>query len=56
MFIGGLVNNGGTVHITTFDTVDGKTGTIKGTFTTDLSDLESGDVYTGVTGTFEITQ
>ena len=51
-----LVEGTGTVKITKYTTTDGKTGTVAGTFTADMTDPDSGDIYEDVTGTFEITQ
>jgi hypothetical protein len=57
LYINGLFGENGKVIVTELNvtSADGLHGTIKGTFTTDLSDLTTNQTTTGVTGTFNIT-
>jgi hypothetical protein len=53
--LNGMLGDNGKVTVTELNTTDGFHGTIKGTFTTDLFNISTGDTITGVTGTFNIT-
>ncbi|MCR8561762.1 hypothetical protein KXD93_29165 [Mucilaginibacter sp. BJC16-A38] len=57
LYINGLLGDSGKVTVTELNvtSADGMHGTIKGTFTTDLIDLNTNATTTGITGSFNIT-
>jgi hypothetical protein len=55
LYLNGMLGDNGKVTVTQLNTTDGFHGTIKGTFTTDLFNVSTGETITGVTGTFNIT-
>jgi hypothetical protein len=55
LYLNSMLGDNGKVTVTQLNTTDGFHGTIKGTFTTDLLNISTGETITGVTGTFDIT-
>jgi hypothetical protein len=54
LFLGNYTGSGGKVSVTTLTTTDGVHGTVIGTFTTNLTDITTSSIVSGVTGTFNI--